>query len=119
MDIVDALTAVVLIQLALMVVMYAAMSYLRNELVFVKNSEHAACMAGVMAFVGNEWAAQVLEVAATDYASVEAQQDKDRIGRLVWQSGGEPVPSLWLRERADQLRGETEEDETKEEGLFA
>ena len=61
-------------------------------------------MAAVMKFVGDEWAAQVLEVAADDYESPQGHADIDRISRLIYKADGPPVPSIWLRERADKLR---------------
>lgn len=78
--------------------------FLREDLQQESDATHTKCMGAVMKFVGDEYAAQVLTVAAEDYASVDAQADKDRIGRLMWREDGDPVPSLWLRERADRLR---------------
>jgi hypothetical protein len=81
-----------------------ALFEVKGELQDVTDFEHNKCMGAVMALVGDEWAAQVLDVAAADYASVESQMDRDRIMRLLWHKGGEPVPSIWLRERATRLR---------------
>lgn len=82
-----------------------------NEIVYVRDAlqdsediEHAKCMAAVMQFVGDEFAAQVLDTAATDYDSVENEMDLSRISRLRYTEGGESVPAIWLRERAERLR---------------
>lgn len=78
--------------------------YLRDELQMSTDTEHVKCMGAVMKFVGDEWAAQVLEVAAADYENAANHADLDRIGRLLWRPGGSPVPSIWMRERAEKLR---------------
>lgn len=102
--------AVLVLAALLAVAIYIAMRvtnelmYTRDELQCAADAEHAKCIGAVAAFIGNEWAAQILEVAADDYTSPKAHADLDRIGRLVYRPGGEPVPSLWLRERADRLR---------------
>lgn len=80
------------------------MVYVRDELQIAADVEHAKCMAAVMAFVGDEFAAQILDTAATDYASVENEADLSRIRRLRYKQDGEPVPAIWLRERAERLR---------------
>lgn len=82
--------------------------WLQEDLQFAADQEHAKCMGAVMAYVGNQWAAQVLDIAAADYASVESQGDRDRIGRLLWRQDGDPIPSIWMRERADRLRVESD-----------
>src|SRR5690606_18033894 len=51
------------------------MVYVRDELQITSDVEHAKCMAAVMAFVGDEFASQILDTAATDYASVESEED--------------------------------------------
>lgn len=81
-----------------------ALAWAKEDLQDVTDTEHVKCMAAVMAFVGDEYAAQVLAVAADDYASVESDADLDRIKRLLWRQDGPPVPSIWLHERADRLR---------------
>jgi hypothetical protein len=78
--------------------------WVREDLQQASDAEHAKCVAATMAFVGDEWAAQILTVAADDYESPKGQQELDRISRLVYKPGGSPLPSIWLRERADRLR---------------
>lgn len=78
--------------------------WLREELQTATDTEHSKCMAAVMKYVGDEFAAQVLTVAADDYASASNHAELDRISRLYYQPDGPPVPTLWLHERADRLR---------------
>lgn len=77
---------------------------LEEEALYARDTEHAKCLGATMKFVGDEFAAQVLEVAASDYDSVDSMTDLQRIGNLVWKQGGDSVPSLWLQERAEKLR---------------
>lgn len=106
--------ALVLAIVMLFIAVYVAlrctneMMFLREDLQQAEKTDHSKCMAAVMQFVGNEWAAQVLDIAAADYASVESQPDKDRIARLQWREDGDPIPTLWLRERAIRLRLEAD-----------
>lgn len=65
---------------------------------------HAKCIAHIASYVGNEFAAQVLEAAAKDFDSVEGQADKSRIAATAWEKDGPSVPSIWLVERANNLR---------------
>lgn len=101
-----ALVLAVLLALAFYILMRLTneMMFLREELVLSVDCEHAKCMAAVMQFVGDEFAAQVLTVAADDYGSAEEQSNLARISRLHYQPGGPPVPTLWLGERAERLR---------------
>ena len=108
------IVAVLALSVLLVFALYVA-GRLLNEVVYLHDdvqaghdTDHAKCIAAVMHYVGNEWAAQVLDIAAADYASVESQADKDRIGRLLWREGGDPVPTIWLRERATRLRIEAD-----------
>ena len=98
------LAALLAITMYVCVVLVRELNWTREDLQAATDTEHAKCMAAVMQFVGDEWAAQVLEVAAADYDSPGAQRDLDRIGRMVYKPGGAPVPTLWLQERADRLR---------------
>jgi len=100
----------VLLSICIYVIMrcVSEIGWLRDDVQQAHDTDHAKCMAGVMAFIGNEWAAQILEIAANDYASVDSHQDRDRIGRLLYKPGGPPIPSLWLRERATRLRIEAD-----------
>lgn len=99
-------TLAALLAICLYIIMRAVneINFLREDLLQAKDVEHTKCMGAVMAFVGDEFAAQVLTVAADDYASVDSHGDRDRIARLQYQPGGPPIPTLWLHERADRLR---------------
>lgn len=98
------LTIVVLAYL--MFVAVREILFLREDLQQAADTEHAKCMGAVMEFVGNEWAAQVLDVAADDYDAPSGSADMERIRRF-WKQGDAPVPSIWLRQRADRLRIES------------
>lgn len=106
MMLVITLSAVVLCLIMVYVIMRLSneLLYVRDELQMAADAEHAKCMGAVMKFVGDQWAAQVLEVAAADYESAANHADIDRIGRLLWRPDGSPVPSIWMRERAEKLR---------------
>jgi len=98
------LTALLAVAIYIAVLLGREVFWLREELQTTTDHENAKCMAAVMHYVGNEWAAQVLDVAADDYASAANHPNLDRIGRLKYQPGGDPVPTIWMRERADRLR---------------
>lgn len=85
--------------------------FLAADLQEVTDAAHAKCMGAVMQYVGDEWAAQVLEVAASDWENVETLHDLDRISRLRYQPGGVSVPALWMEERAAALRAPYEQAE--------
>lgn len=87
--------------------------FLREDLQQASDNEHAKCMGAVMRYVGNEWAAQVLDIAAEDYASATSHADLERIRRVKWHQEGPPIPTIWLQERAMRLR--IESDWTPEE----
>lgn len=94
----------VLIMVYITVAAVRELQWVRDDLQNAADREHAKCIGAVMKFIGDEYAAQVLTVAADDYASAEAHNDLDRISRLVYSPGGPPVPALWLYERAERLR---------------
>lgn len=98
------LAAMAAVLLYISVRMFNEIHWLREELQTATDTEHVKCMAAVMKYVGDEWAAQVLEVAAADYESGANHSELDRISRLRYQPGGSPVPTLWLQERAMKLR---------------
>lgn len=106
------LSVIVAILLFMVIKAVNEIQFLRDDLAQIQDTEHVKCLGAVMAYVGNQWAAQILDVAADDYASVEADADKDRIGRLLWREDGDPIPSIWMRERADRLRIMAEGDVT-------
>lgn len=97
------------LSVVLLICLYIIMR-LANEVLFLHEDvqqacdvEHAKCMAAVMAYVGEEFAAQVLRVAADDYESVEEIERLKRLGLERYQPGGSPMPSIWMRDRADRL----------------
>lgn len=69
--------------------------------------DHAKCMALVAAFVGDEFAAQVLMAAAEDYDTAEGQSILVTLSRQVWAADGPSTPSLWLRDRAETILSKT------------
>lgn len=69
-------------------------------------SDHTKCMAMVAAFVGNDFAARVLEASADVYDSTDGQAALRRIASTVWTEEGDSVPAMWLRERADNMRAD-------------
>lgn len=108
------LSMLVLILVYMLALAVNRISWLHEDLQASTDAEHSRCMAAVMKFIGDEWAAQILEVAAADYANAENHAELDRIGRLVYKPGGLPVPSLWMQERADRLRIFAAENSTVE-----
>lgn len=98
------LAALLAVAIYLLACAVKKVTWLHEELQVASDTEHTKCMGAVMRFVGNEWAAQVLDVAASDYASATSHSDIDRIQRLVYKPGGPPVPAIWLAERAMKLR---------------
>lgn len=76
--------------------------HLAYALAKVKDAEHAKCIAHVTEFVGNAFAARVLEAAAEDYDSA---QGKHRMAVLTHQPRPEGVtlPAFWLKDRASRL----------------
>lgn len=76
-----------------------------EEAIEATEHQHARCMALVTAFVGDQFAARVLEAAAADYETVEGQQRLSALRWSDWVEGGPCVPALWLKDRANALRG--------------
>lgn len=67
---------------------------------------HAACIAHVTEYVGNEFAALVLEHAADYYDSPEGERYLNRLARMKYKAGGPNMPVLFLYERAKEIRAE-------------
>jgi hypothetical protein len=84
-----------------MVVAFRLLSEHREE----EKADHAKCLALIAGFVGDEFAARVLDSAAADYNTMDGQAEVARIRNTVWGEGDEPVPTLWLRERASTMHG--------------
>lgn len=104
--IIAVLVLAVLLAICIYIIMRCVnkIGWLQDDVQQGHDTDHAKCIAGVMAFVGDEFAAQILTVAAADYASVDSHQDRERIGRLRYVQGGPPIPSIWMEERAERLR---------------
>lgn len=105
------ITAVVVLATLLAIVLYM-LARAVNEILFLNDdlrqaldTDHTECMTLVMKAVGDEFAAQIFEVAADDWESVEEQDRKKVLYRAHYK--GEDGPSLtaiWLRHRAAKLR---------------
>lgn len=65
---------------------------------------HAKSMAMVAGFVGNQFAASVLEATAEHYGSMDGQAEQRRIANTMYSPGGPSVPEMYLRERATSVR---------------
>jgi hypothetical protein len=65
---------------------------------------HAKCSGMVAAFVGDKFAAVVLESAAERYDSMDGMADRERLANTVWQPHGASIPALFMRDLAAQMR---------------
>lgn len=66
---------------------------------------HAKCIAHIAHYVGNEFAAHVLEAAAADYDSLEGRAKISEIINAQYNPGDdESVPALWLLDRAATVK---------------
>lgn len=65
---------------------------------------HAKCIAHIASYVGNEFAAQVLTVAAEDYSSAEGQAEIRELANTKYAPEGPSIPALWLLDRAEGFR---------------
>lgn len=68
-----------------------------------QEAEHGKCLAGVMMFVGDSFAANVLRAAAEDY-DASASQFRIRQMAREYDPDGLSIPAMWLLERADSLK---------------
>lgn len=91
-----------------LVLALSRMQWLNEELADLRDAEHAKCIGAVMAFVGDEFAANVLRVAAQDFDSVNEMTRLAQIRTQQFILDGPSVPALWLFDRANRL---TEADE--------
>lgn len=80
------------------------LQWANEEIVMAVDTNHAKCMGAVMSYVGDEFAAQILAVAAEDFDSPQGAMDRTRISRLLYRPDGPSVTALWLHERAEKLR---------------
>jgi hypothetical protein len=73
--------------------------------------EHAKCMSMVAAFVGDEFAARVLEAAANDWDSAEEMGNLKMLAREEYKPGGPSMPAIWMRKRGESLRRKTHSED--------
>lgn len=64
--------------------------------------EHSDCLHNIRHYVGDEFAAQVLNVAADDYDSGD-EIHRIKVLSRGYKEGGPSVPAMWLHDRADRL----------------
>lgn len=104
------LAAALLITVIALVLATKRINEMGQETIGVEHTDHAKCIAHIAHYVGNEFAAQVLVAAADDFGSMDGQANLRRLA-VGWQEGDGPVPALWLRDRADSIRGLDDEIE--------
>lgn len=96
--------------LAVIVIMWQRIEFLTDAHDDIREQEHAKCIGAVMEFVGNQFAAKVLEAASRDWDSVEERSNGNMANARRKHSPTSPsVPAIWLMDRADRLRGESHE----------
>ena len=78
-----------------------------SEMLDEEAALHAKCLAHVAQFVGDEFAARVLDAAAEDWESADGLAEARSIANNQYKPGGKSVPRLWLEQRAATMRGET------------
>lgn len=81
--------------------------YLLREQRAAEKVDHLKCAGMMAAFVGDKFAASVLDAAADHFETSEGQADLIR-ARLKWVVDGESIPAIWLRDRAEQMRAKEE-----------
>lgn len=69
-----------------------------------QRADHAKCIAHVTEYVGNEFAARVLESAGSFYDSPEGERYLNLLASEKYTAGGPNVPVLFMRERAHEIR---------------
>lgn len=79
------------------------MFHLIRQLRTSTTAEHAKCIAHVAHYVGNSFAASVLEAAAEEYDSVRGQHTL-AVLRHEPQPEGVSIPAHWLMDRARLFR---------------
>lgn len=100
----------------IIIVLVAAVSGLYWRAQDAEDKAHAKCIAHIAHYVGDEYAAMVLSAAAHDYDSAEEFNHLKVLARMKYQAGGPSMPAIWLRDRADHLRGDGSE-EVREEAV--
>jgi hypothetical protein len=104
-----ALAFVTLVALALLGTLWYAgqkIDQLQDEYMISEDELHAKCIAHIAQFVGDSFAAKVLDAAAEDYESAEGITELRVIGHQQYKPGGPTVPRIWMAQRAARLRGE-------------
>lgn len=76
-----------------------------EEYVGGEAAAHAKCIAHVASFVGNQFAADVLEAAAHDFDSLEEKGNMKALARMKFTADGPSMPAIWLHDRANRILG--------------
>lgn len=81
-------------------------AWLNEDLLTAQDTEHAKCIGAVMAYIGDEFASQILRLAAEDYDSVIEKNRMQMLARDHYHTSGPSIPALWLLDRANRLDAE-------------
>lgn len=65
---------------------------------------HAKCIALVSHYVGNQFAASVLEEAANRFETPEGKRKLHSLVETDWKPDGPSMPALWMRREANRIR---------------
>lgn len=93
--------ALTFVSLALALTVLKLLHYAR-QLAKHETAEHAKCTAHVAHYVGNAFAARVLEAAAADYDTTPARAEMARLSHTT-RPNGQSLPAAWLLSRAAKL----------------
>lgn len=95
----EGLIALLILLLVVLGLTLIQMFRLIGMLTTVKHAEHAKCIAHIAYYVGNKFAARVLEAAANDYDTALGRQQLSRISAAN-RVEGQSIPATWMRQRA-------------------
>lgn len=87
--------------IAFLVLLFVAQGVVHRE---EMKTSHAKCMGMTAAFVGDKFAAAILDSCAERYDSMDGLGAQSRIRNTTWAEDGPSVPALWMREQADLMR---------------
>lgn len=76
--------------------------HLSRSLSKAKDVEHAKCIAHVTDFVGNAFAARVLDAAGEDYDTAQGRHRMAVLSHMA-RPDDESLPAAWLKDRAKRL----------------
>lgn len=96
------ITALVVVSVALALTTLKLLQTLRR-LSQIEHGEHAKCIAHIAHYVGDSFAAQVLEAAADDYDTALGRQQLSHLASVV-RIEGQSIPATWLRHRAQGMK---------------